>query len=125
MTQKDNYLLTETSPFIIKPCQELRFDLNLKPVPKPAGSIQGWIRPLVRTCVKAFDLHLNPVEHTYTDSHGRYKLSLPSGIYYIGAVAPGYQLSPLVKMRIVPTSCQEVNFWLTRIKLSENPFESH
>ena len=115
MGQKDIYVLSETSPFIMKPYQELRFDLRLKPIPKPSGCIQGWVRPFVQACVKAFDLNLNPIDHTFTDSHSKYVLFLATGIYYIGASAPGYQLSPLVKVRVIPKSFQEVNFWLKRL----------
>ncbi len=124
MIQNDVYLLSETSPFIIKPCQELRFDLTLKPVPKPSGYVHGWVRPFIKACVKAFDLHLNPVEHTYTGLHGRYSIFLPAGYYYLGAVAPGYSLTPLVRVKIMPCRCQEINFWLTRLDLSASPFLS-
>lgn len=122
MLQKDIYYLSETLPFILKPYQELRFDLKLDPIPKPSGCVQGWVRPYVKACVKAFDLYLNPIEHTYTDPHGRYILHLPAGFYYIGAVAPSYRLSSLTKIRIVPKSCQQVNFWLSRLNILGTPF---
>lgn len=120
--QKDCYLLNETPSFTLRPYEELRFDLKLEPLPKNLGCVEGWVRPLVKGCVKAFDLCLNPIEHTYTGLHGSYRLDLAAGYYYVAAVAPGYNLSPLVRIRVLPNRCQTVNFWLTILNNISNLF---